>query len=80
MWSQTSRALLDNLPFQGKNCEFGGIVNHGAGLPEWLQKNEKDWPPIHSGEQSIQIILLNVRGFLFDFFTEGLACFELDGF
>lgn len=23
---------------QGKNCEFGGIVNSGAGLPECEQK------------------------------------------
>ena len=44
-----------------KNSEFGGMVNHGAGLPEWSHKNEKDWPPIHSGEQSIQITTLNDR-------------------
>jgi len=44
------------------------------------KENEKDWPPIHSCEQSLQITLLNVRGFLFDLFAEGLACFELDGF
>jgi hypothetical protein len=25
-------------------------------------KNEKDWPPIHSREQSLQIIVLNERG------------------
>ena len=43
-----------------------------------VKKNEKDWPPIHPGEQSLQIILLNVRGFLFDLFAEGLACFELN--
>jgi hypothetical protein len=45
-----------------KNSEFGGIANYGAGLPEWRQKNEKDSLPIHSREQSFQIILLNVRG------------------
>jgi hypothetical protein len=33
-----------------------------------------------AGEQSFRIILLNVRGFLFDFFAESLACFELDYF
>ena len=49
-----------------KNSEFGGIANYGAGLPEWRQKNEKDWPPIHSCEQSFQIILLNERGLFCD--------------
>ncbi len=33
---------------------------------------------MHSNEQSLQIGLLNVRGFLFDFFAESLACFELN--
>jgi hypothetical protein len=42
---------------QGKNSEF---VNHGAGLPEWSHKNEKDCPPIHSDEQSLQITPSNV--------------------
>jgi hypothetical protein len=41
----------------GKNSDF---VNYGAGLPEWSHKNEKDWPPIHSGEQSLQVTPSNV--------------------
>jgi hypothetical protein len=58
----TSRtAQLENLPLEGKSSEFGGYVNYRAGSPEWSHKNEKDWPPIHSGEQSLQIILLNER-------------------
>jgi hypothetical protein len=46
------------------------------------RKNEKDRPPIHSRELSLQITLLNVRGLtrLFDLLAEGLACFELDDF
>ena len=61
-----------------RNCEFGGIYHglHCQKCGTW--KNEKDWPPIHSGEQSFQIILLNVREFLFYLFAEGLASFELN--
>ena len=33
-----------------------------------------------AGEQSFRIILLNVRGFLFDLFAESLARFELNDF
>ncbi len=40
--------------------EFVRILNYGTGLPEWSHKNEKDWPPIHSREQSLEII--SMRG------------------
>jgi hypothetical protein len=62
--------------------EFEGIANREAGLPEWSHKNEKDWPPIHSGEQSLQVIILNETGqiVLFNFIAKSLASFELDNF
>jgi len=53
----------------------------GVGSPAWSHKNEKDWPPIHSREQSLQIISMRGDEFLLsDFFAESLACFELDNF
>jgi len=42
------------------------------------RKKKKDWPPIHSRDQSLRIILLSGKGFLFDLFAESLACFELN--
>ena len=44
---------------RARKSELGGNVNYRSRLPEWSHKNEKDWPPIHSREQSLQVILLN---------------------
>jgi hypothetical protein len=41
-------------------CEFGGIANQEPDCRNADWKNEKGWPPIHSCEQSLQII--SMRG------------------